>query len=118
MTGLVASKGGLTMSESSLERLDAEPTAVLYLRVSTPSQVKTDYDPEGISIPAQREACLRKAAQLGVRVVDEYIEPGRTATSMDKRPAFQAMLERIRTQRDVNYVIVYKLSRMKPQPAR
>ena len=88
------------------------PTAVLYLRVSTPSQVKTDYDPEGISIPAQREACLRKAAQLGVQVVEEYIEPGKTATSMDKRPAFQAMLERIRTQRDVNYVIVYKLSRM------
>ena len=89
-----------------------QPTAVLYLRVSTPSQVKTDYDPEGISIPAQREACLRKAAQLGVQVVEEYIEPGRTATSMDKRPAFQAMLERIRAQRDVNYVIVYKLSRM------
>jgi DNA invertase Pin-like site-specific DNA recombinase len=93
---------------------DNPPTAVLYLRVSTASQVKTDYDPEGISIPAQREACLRKASQLGVRVPEdgEYIEPGRTATSMDKRPAFQAMLERIRAQRDVNYVIVYKLSRM------
>ena len=25
--------------------------AVLYLRVSTPSQVKTDYNPEGISLP-------------------------------------------------------------------
>jgi site-specific DNA recombinase len=85
---------------------------VLYLRVSSPSQVNTDYDPEGISIPAQREACLRKAAQLGVRVIEEYIDPGKTATSMDKRPAFQAMLERIRTQRDVTYVIVYKLSRM------
>ncbi len=90
----------------------AAPTAVIYLRVSTPSQVKTDYDPEGISIPAQREACLRKAAQLGVRVVEEYIEPGKSATSMDKRPAFQEMLHRIRTMRDVNYVIVYKLSRM------
>ena len=31
---------------------------------------------------------------------------------MDKRPAFQAMFERIRLQRDVRYVIVYKLSRM------
>jgi DNA invertase Pin-like site-specific DNA recombinase len=88
------------------------PTAVLYLRVSTPSQVKTDYDPEGISLPAQREACMRKANQLGVRVIGEYIEPGKTATTMDKRPAFQAMLDRIRTERDVNYVIVYKLSRM------
>ena len=89
----------------------AEPTAVLYLRVSSPSQVNTDYDPEGISIPAQRKACLRKAAQLGARAVEEYIEPGRTATSMDKRVAFQAMLERIRADRDVSYVIVYKLSR-------
>ena len=91
---------------------DGAPTAVLYLRVSTPSQVKTDYDPEGISIPAQREACQRKAAQMGVQIVGEYVEPGRTATSMDKRPEFQAMLERIRRQRDVAYVIVYKLSRM------
>ncbi|MCA1705376.1 MAG: hypothetical protein LC808_19815 [Actinobacteria bacterium] len=30
--------------------------ALLYLRVSTPGQVNTDYNPEGISIPAQREA--------------------------------------------------------------
>jgi site-specific DNA recombinase len=101
------------MNEQKLEGpVNPQPTAVLYLRVSTPSQVKTDYDPEGISIPAQRQACMRKAEQLGVDVIDEYIEPGRTATSMDKRPAFQAMLERIRAQRDVNYVIVYKLSRM------
>ena len=86
--------------------------AVLYLRVSTPSQVKTDFDPEGISIPAQREACQRKAAQMGVEVVGEYVEPGRSATTMEKRVAFQEMLTRIRRERDVNYVIVYKLSRM------
>lgn len=86
--------------------------AVLYLRVSTPSQVRTDYDPEGLSIPAQRKACERKAEQLGITVVDEYIEPGRTATSMDKRPAFQEMLARIKTERDVDFVVVYKLSRM------
>jgi len=86
--------------------------AVLYLRVSTPSQVNTDYDPEGISIPAQRVACLRKADQLGAHVIDEYIEPGRSATRMDQRPAFQSMFERIRTERDVDYVVVHKLSRM------
>ena len=88
------------------------PRAVLYLRVSTPGQVKTDYDPEGLSIPAQREACQRKAAQMGVEIADEYIEPGRSGREMDKRPAFQAMLQRIRDERDVQYVIVYKLSRM------
>ena len=87
--------------------------ALLYLRVSTPSQVHTDYDPEGISIPAQRAACERKAAQMGdVEIVDTFTEPGKSATSMDKRPAFQAMLERIRSDKDVDYVIVYKLSRM------
>jgi site-specific DNA recombinase len=89
-----------------------ELTAVLYLRVSTPSQVSTDYDPEGISIPAQREACQRKAFQLGARIVETYVEPGKSATSMDKRPEFQKMLDRIRTKRDITYVIVYKLSRM------
>ncbi|MGY2062054.1 hypothetical protein ACW9HQ_44855, partial [Nocardia gipuzkoensis] len=28
--------------------------ALLYLRVSTPGQVNKDFDPEGISLPAQR----------------------------------------------------------------
>ncbi len=86
--------------------------AVLYLRVSTPSQVNTDYDPEGLSIPAQRSACERKAEQLDVDIIDEYIEPGRSATRMDQRPTFQAMLDRVKNERDVDYVIVYKLSRM------
>src|SRR5690348_6420498 len=86
--------------------------AVLYLRVSTVSQVTTDFDPEGISIPAQRAACQRKAAQLGIEIVDEYVEPGRSGTEMKRRPAFQAMLKRIKSQRDVDAVIVYKLSRL------
>jgi site-specific DNA recombinase len=86
--------------------------AVIYLRVSSSGQVKTDYDPEGISIPAQRVKCQRKAEQLGLTIVDEYIEPGRTATDMSKRVAFQRMLTRVRNLRDVDYIIVYKLSRM------
>ena len=95
---------------------DAEPAtgtrAVLYLRVSTSSQVNTDYDPEGISIPAQRQACQRKAEQLGVEIVGTYIEPGKTATSIDKRPVFQEMLARIKADHDVDYVIVYHFSRI------
>jgi site-specific DNA recombinase len=87
-------------------------TAVLYLRVSTVGQVETDYDPEGISIPAQRLACRRKAEQMGVTILDKYIEPGRSATTIEKRPAFHAMLARIKSQRDVDYVIVYNLSRL------
>src|SRR3954466_11321846 len=86
--------------------------AVLYLRVSTMSQVHTDYDPEGISIPAQRKACYRKAEQMGLIVVDEYMEPGKSATTIDKRPEFQKMMQRIKEERDVDYVIVYNLSRL------
>ena len=73
-------------------------TAVLYLRVSTTSQVHTDYDPEGISIPAQRLACERKAEQMGLTLVGEYVEPGRSATTIVKRPVFQDMLARIKTE--------------------
>src|SRR5437588_4345869 len=86
--------------------------AVIYPRVSSSGQVKTDYNAEGISIPAQREACLRKARELGVTVIDEYVEPGRTGLEMTKREAFQRMLARVRSQDDVDVIIVYQLSRM------
>jgi DNA invertase Pin-like site-specific DNA recombinase len=97
------------------ELIDQVPVgkrAVIYLRVSSQSQVNTDYNPEGISIPAQRESCIRKAAQMGAEIIDEYVEPGLSGTRMDRRPSFQQMLERIKRDRDVDYVIVYKLSRM------
>ncbi len=85
--------------------------AVVYLRVSSKGQVATDYDPEGISIPAQRLSCQRKAEQLGLTVVAEYAELGQSGTEMSRRVAFQQMLNRIRQERDVDYVVVYKLSR-------
>lgn len=86
--------------------------AVIYLRVSSKSQVDTDYDPEGLSIPAQRQVCHQKAATLGLEIIDEYVEPGRSATSVQNRPEYQRMLRRISTQRDVDYVMVYMLSRL------
>ena len=108
MTEVVTTKRIKVPAEPAMAR----KRAVLYLRVSSVSQVNTDYDPEGLSIPAQRRSCEAKAKQLGIEIVGEFVEPGRSATSMDKRVEFQAMLERIRTERDVDYVLVYKLSRM------
>jgi site-specific DNA recombinase len=64
-----------------LDDLAPGTRAVIYLRVSSTGQVRTDYNPEGISIPAQREA-------------------------------FQHMLARIRSQSDVDVIIIYQLSRM------
>ena len=86
--------------------------AVLYLRVSSPKQVATDYDPEGISLPAQRAACENKARQLGLDIVQEYVEPGVSGREMTRRVAFNEMLARIQSSRDVQYVLVYKLSRL------
>lgn len=96
----------------SPEQPRPQARALIYLRVSSNRQVRRDYDPEGISIPAQREACHRKAEQLGLAVVDEYVEPGWSATEMTKRAAFQRMLARIRDTGDIDHLIVYKLSRL------
>jgi len=43
-------------------------------------------------------------------IVEEYLDKD-TGTRTDKRPAMQALLERVRTKRDVDYVIVFKLDR-------
>jgi site-specific DNA recombinase len=87
--------------------------AVLYLRVSTLGQVNTDYDPEGNSIPAQRKAGRQKAAALGAKVVEEFVEPGKTATSIHKRPEFQKMMAWVKDHADsIDYIIVYHFNRI------
>jgi site-specific DNA recombinase len=96
----------------SLDEIPPGSRAVAYLRVSSEQQTRTSYDAHGQSIPAQRVACQRKADELGVTIIDEYIEPGKSATEMSKRPAFRQMLARIQQQGDVDYVIVYMMSRM------
>ena len=85
--------------------------AVIYLRVSTAAQADKDYNAEGYSIPAQRDACIRKAEALGARVVEQYVDRGESARSAD-RPALLEMLGRLRTQKDVDYVIVHKVDRL------
>ena len=86
--------------------------AVLYLRVSTPDQVNTDYNPEGISIPAQREAGTRKAEELTATIVCEFIEPGRSARTVEKRPAFQEMLAWVKAEGNIDYIVVYHFNRV------
>lgn len=84
--------------------------AVIYLRVSSSGQVDKARDPEGYSIPAQREACQRYADQLDASVVAEYMEPGKSGTST-KRPALQKMLSELGDLRP-DFVIFYDLSRV------
>jgi DNA invertase Pin-like site-specific DNA recombinase len=68
--------------------------AISYLRVSTARQASSGGEVEGYSIPAQREACRRKASELGAEVVDEYVDAGASARSAD-RPALQNLLDRL-----------------------
>src|SRR2546427_7328564 len=81
--------------------------AVLYLRVSTKEQAERDGDPEGYSIPAQREACRRKAAALGALVDEQFVDRGESAKTAD-RPELQRMLAYVK-QNQIDYVIVHKI---------
>jgi site-specific DNA recombinase len=91
---------------------ESEPpaTAAIYLRVSTKEQAERGGETEGFSIPAQREACKRKAASLNSVVVDEFVDRGESAKTAD-RPELQRLLEFI-TQNPVKYVIVHKVDRL------
>jgi DNA invertase Pin-like site-specific DNA recombinase len=84
---------------------------VRYLRVSSTGQVDTDYNPEGISLPAQRKACIVRERELNSPNTKEFIDPGRSAKSIDQRPDFQDMLTYLKTHPNVRYVSVYALSR-------
>lgn len=100
-----------TRKRQLLDAARAGGDAVLYLRVSSEGQVNTDYNPEGISLPAQRTAGRERAADLGAAVVEEFIDPGKSAKSIEHRQAFAEMIAYLRANPNVRYVIVYALSR-------
>jgi site-specific DNA recombinase len=85
--------------------------AVSYLRVSTSAQADTDYNAEGFSIPAQREANLRAADKLGAVIIAEFMDKGESAKTAD-RPDLQAMLQFVRELGSISYVIVHKVDRL------
>jgi DNA invertase Pin-like site-specific DNA recombinase len=86
------------------------PIALAYLRVSTKEQARTGGGAEGYSIPAQRDACRTKSAQLGAVIHQEYVDAGESARSAD-RDELQRMLQDIKTLRP-DYVIVHKIDRL------
>jgi site-specific DNA recombinase len=92
---------------AALPKEDA--TAVIYLRVSSTGQL-TGHSQDGYSIEGQREACERHAGRLDARIVREYVEPGKSATTT-RRPALQRMLAELVELRPT-YVIFYDLSRV------
>jgi site-specific DNA recombinase len=87
--------------------------SIRYLRVSSKKQMDTDFevDPEGNSIDTQRKVTSTKEREMGLVNVGEYVEPGNSAQTIDKRPVFREMIARIMKEHDVDYVIIYARSR-------
>ena len=98
-------------TEASLEAVKSNlPRAVIYLRVSTKEQAEMGGQSEGFSIPAQREACLKKAEALGAVVVEEFVDRGESAKSAD-RPELKRLL-RFVADSAADFVIVHKVDRL------
>jgi Resolvase, N terminal domain len=77
-----------------------------YLRVSTGKQAESD-----LSIPDQRRQIDGYCASRGWTMVEDYVEPGSSATD-DRRPAFQAMIDAaLATPPAFNVILVHSFSR-------
>uniref|UniRef100_UPI00359C5A0C recombinase family protein n=1 Tax=Faecalicatena contorta TaxID=39482 RepID=UPI00359C5A0C len=74
--------------------------------VSSERQVK------GYSLDGQKRYLTECAERQGMKVLAVYVEEGKSGKSIERRTAFQTMLDEIkRGTLQTDYVLVYKLSR-------
>ena len=85
--------------------------AIALLRVSSEGQTKRAGADDGYSIEVQREGCVRKAAELDATIGREFVGPAQSA-SKGVYPALRDALAFIREQKDIDYLIVYRLDRL------
>ncbi len=78
---------------------------VLYPRVSTEMQV------DGFSLDGQKHSLKRFADREEMEIVDIYEDAGKSGKSIEGRPAFKQMLFDIENGLEIDYILVYKLSR-------
>jgi site-specific DNA recombinase len=92
---------------------DASTCCIRYLRVSDPRQTYTDADvvADGNSIDTQRKACQARERKLGLVCIAEYIEPGNSAQSIEKRKEFRRVLKHFNEKHDAAYLSIYMRSR-------
>ena len=102
--------GRRSQKKSGAQTTRDVPLAFSYLRVSTKEQARTGGGVEGYSIPAQRDACIAEAAELGAVIESEYVDAGESARSAH-RDQLQQMLKDVKTVRP-DYVIVHKIDRL------
>ena len=83
----------------------AKKRAYSYTRVSTSMQI------EGFSLDAQKQRIESYAKSLDIDIIREFSDEGKSGKSIEGREEFQRMLEYVKAGEDVDYIIVYKLSR-------
>ncbi|WP_159802597.1 recombinase family protein [Arthrobacter zhaoguopingii] len=83
--------------------------AFIYTRISQ------DRNAEGLGVQRQEEACRRYALQHGMEVVEVFSDNSTSAFSNRTRPAYTAMLERLRA-REVEAVICWRMDRLHRRP--
>lgn len=79
--------------------------AYIYLRVSTYIQV------EGKSLEGQQKEIEAYCQAYDIEVIAVYSDEGKSGKSIQGRPEFQRLLKDIEEKEEVDYVIVWKLSR-------
>ena len=80
--------------------------AVIYTRVSDPSQVDNN------SLEMQAKSCRKFAESKGYEVVRIYQEEGRSAKDVSSRPEFRKMLSfSTKKQNRISAVVIYKFDR-------
>ena len=76
----------------------------IYTRVSTLIQV------DGFSLDAQEEEIRAFAKIHGINIVGKYSDEGKSGKNAEHRPAFNQMMEDIRSKKDsIKYILVFKL---------
>ncbi len=118
MTRITAPIGG---ADESIKTARARTkNAFAYLRVSTDEQTKTDYDPDGLSMQAQRSGVDEKGGSLDARIVKFFGDPGKSAfKNLEKRTDFLRLLEELKRRNApgapeadrIHFVIVWSVSR-------
>jgi site-specific DNA recombinase len=88
----------------------ARKQAFILLRVSSSGQTRRAGSEEGYSIEGQRHACRGKADSLDADVAREFIAPAESA-SRGFYKTLKELIAALKSRRDIDYVIVYKLER-------
>ena len=100
------------MDQPIFSERQSDKQAVIYLRVSTEEQV------DNYSLETQEEICKKEVERRGLGIAQVFREEGRSAKSIQGRPALIELLEYCRKhKRQIEAVIVYRLDRISRQTA-